>query len=167
MGIFTDDIMFLKYAYGIARGSRDNSTQNGAVLVDPFKGIPVAFGYNDILTSCGVLDLASRRERPTKYLFTEHAERAAIFYAANRGIQTEGAWLYCPWVACADCARAIILAGITRVIGHKHPYMAAREDWDPSIKAGMQMFEEAMVKVDFIEDHLGESILFNGKQVVV
>ena len=45
--------------------------------------------------------------------------------------------------------------------------MSCREDWDPSIKAGMQMFEEAMVKVDFIEDHLGESILFNGKQVVV
>lgn len=161
------DLARLKYAYSVARGSRDQSTQNGAALIDPFKDKVLAVGCNDILIPCGVEDLASRRERPAKYLFTEHAERAAIFYATNRGIQTEGAWLYCPWVACADCARAIILAGITRVIGHKHPYMAAREDWDPSIKAGMQMFQEAMVKVDFIEDHLGESILFNGQQVVV
>jgi dCMP deaminase len=48
----------------------------------------------------------------------EHAERDAIYKAAFVGMQTEGATLYVPWFACADCARAIIAAGITRVVGN-------------------------------------------------
>jgi len=42
----------------------------------------------------------------------EHAERAAIFEAARRGVATAGAHLTTTFFPCIDCARAIVLAGI-------------------------------------------------------
>ena len=51
------------------------------------------------------MDLPDRFQRPTKYMFFEHAERNAIFTAARHGIRTDGAIIYVQALPCVDCAR--------------------------------------------------------------
>lgn len=154
------DLYFLRAAYREAARSRDASTQNGAVLVRLGKS---GYGCNDLHPKWA--DTPDRRERPGKYLWTEHAERAAIFDAASRGVDTGGATLYVCWAACADCARAIVFAGVRRVVRHWHPAMDARPDWAASCAVGDQMFAEAGVEVVTIREPLGVSIRFNGSMV--
>ena len=103
-----------------------------------------------------------RLQRPLKYSFLEHAERGAIYAAARAGLKTAGATLYCPWFACADCARAIICAGITRVVGHVRPRMHSPERWAESIAQADRMLREADVQIDLLKDELGIRYLFNG-----
>ena len=45
-----------------------------------------------------------------------HAEQNAIIQAALYGVSTKGATLYCTHQPCSLCAKAIINAGITRVV---------------------------------------------------
>jgi dCMP deaminase len=65
-----------------------------------------------------------RWARPLKYQFVEHAERNAIFNAARIGVKTEGCWAFMNFMPtpCADCARALIQAGIVKIIGSDRPF---------------------------------------------
>lgn len=47
---------------------------------------------------------------------TIHAEANAIYWAARKGVATEGATLYCTCSPCKVCAEAIISAGIKRAV---------------------------------------------------
>lgn len=55
---------------------------------------------------------------------TTHAEMNAIIQAAKNGVSTKGATLYCRMEPCLDCAKAIINAGIVRVVAQA-PYHGA------------------------------------------
>lgn len=127
----------------VAARSRDTSTKVGAVIVTPELDI-VAIGCNDIPRA--VEDTQERRERPKKYLFTEHAERAAIYSAGRHGVSCDGCLMIVTHFPCADCARAIIQAGIAAVVhlptGEEY---AAR--WAEHIEAAQQMLGEAGVGV--------------------
>lgn len=58
-----------------------------------------------------------RQERPLKYLWTEHAERNALYNAAGVGIPTRGCTLYVNSLPpCTDCARGIIQSRIATVV---------------------------------------------------
>ena len=46
----------------------------------------------------------------------QHAEQNAILFCSKHGVPTEGAHLYVNSAVCRICARAIIMAGITKVI---------------------------------------------------
>jgi dCMP deaminase len=165
------DFEFLKKAYEFAiEHSTDPSTQNGAVLVKESE--IVASGANHFPR--GVQELPERWQRPAKYQFVEHAERNAIFDAARNGVPTSGLTMYCPWFACADCARAIIQAGIVEVVGHYDPHAEYRfgqpvsDVWKNSIKVALGMLEEAGVKMRWIDDKIlsdEQTILFNGVSV--
>lgn len=157
-------IEYLREAYAAAQDSGDLSTQNGCVLVNA-RGEVVASGCNDIPEM--VCDTPERRVRPAKLSFTEHAERAAIYDAARRGVPTAGLTMYCGWLACADCGRGIVLAGIRKVVRHKIPQHATRPDWAASIAEADQMFREAGVEVVEVEGAVGASIQFNGEVVAV
>jgi dCMP deaminase len=154
-----DDRTRLAEAYTAALESPDPSTQNGAVLVD-WSGIPIARACNHF--PYGVKETAERWERPLKYEVIEHAERNAIFLAAQYGRQTHGATLYCPWAACSDCARAIIQAGIKRLVRHKDALERGtntqRKDWDASISIADQMMLEAGVELVDIEGKITDGI---------
>lgn len=150
---------YLRAAYRYAAMSRDRSTQNGAVLVSGCGDI-IGTGWNDIPD--GVADTQERRERPLKYQFTEHAERAAIFDAARAGRPTDGSTLYAPWLACADCGRAIVCAGVRWVVRHRIPQHASRADWAASCAASDRMFAEAGVEVIEVDGRLGVSFRFDG-----
>lgn len=156
---------YVRLAYGWASRSGDLSTQNGAILVRPGTGEIVAAGWNDIHGP--MEDRQERRVRPAKYEWTEHAERTAILDAARRGVATEGLTMYCPWFACADCGRAIILAGIKRVVGHKIPQHDTRPDWAASIATAAQMFKEAGVETAYLTEKLGVTFRFCGEIIEV
>jgi dCMP deaminase len=104
-----------------------------------------------------------RRSAPEKYLFIEHAERAAIYRAASLGVSTAGASLYCPWFACCDCARAIIMAGISEVVGLVSLRNATPERWQENIKLAEKMLAEAGVGQRLLAVELGEWLRFDGE----
>lgn len=136
---------YLEYAYRLALQSPDLSTQNGAVIVRDNKIL--GQGHNTL--PFGVQITEERLQRPLKYAFTEHAERNAIFDAAKRGAPLQGAIMFCPWFACADCGRAIIQAGIRAVYGHKKMFDQTPDHWKESIEHSFTMFKEAGVQVGF------------------
>jgi len=110
-----NEIDYLRQACQFASiSSRDSRTQNGAVLVTKTRVICAVNAFPS-----GVTVTDERRAAPEKYLFIEHAERAAIYRAASLGVATAGSTLYCPWFACCDCARAIIMSGVTEVDGRR------------------------------------------------
>lgn len=134
--------------YMHATHSPDPSTQNAAVLFDPDTGLPVGeWHYNAFPRGVECTD--ERWERPAKYLYVEHAERRAIYAAARVGIATEGLAMACPWAACADCARAIIEAGIVLLLTHRQAHDRSPQFWLDSIGPAMTMLAEAGVKVEY------------------
>lgn len=153
------DIFFLREAcVHAAAFSTDPKTQNGAILVSRMGEVVMAAN-----TTPPIEIKPERLERPQKYLYIEHAERNAIYAAAKQGVRTDGATLYCPWFACADCARAIIQAGITRVVGHSIPWRQTPDRWKESVKAADDMLAEAKIVCEYLHDPLGVSFLFDGE----
>ena len=138
------DKKFIKLSSHISGWSKDKNKKVGAVIVDS-DNIVLSMGYNGIPRGCDDTD-ESRYERPTKYFFTEHAERNAIYHAARHGVSLKGCKMYVTLFPCADCARAMIQSGITKLIAPK-PNLE-HEVWGEHFKAAIQMMEEA--KIDII-----------------
>jgi dCMP deaminase len=159
-----DFVESLRLCYGLAENSGDHSTKNAAMIVNFKTGELIGFGINDIPKGVNPL---GRRERPMKYQFTEHAERAAIFNAAKQGMCTDGATMFCCWAACADCARAIVLSGITRLVRHSVPVHDSRPDWDASIAVADQILTEAGVEIVTVREVVGARMFFNGEWIEV
>lgn len=90
-------------------------------------------------------DVPGRTERPGKYMFIEHAERAAINYCARQGIATEGATIYMRGRPCADCARAIISSGIVRMVTAD---IRVDGQWIAQQDAGFEMLCESGIVVE-------------------
>lgn len=152
---------YLRIAYEIARDfSTDLNTQVGAVLVNG-NGEIVAWGANRFPS--GVLETPDRKVSDKKLQFVVHAENYAILQAARNGVRTKGLDMYGTWVSCNDCAKAIIVSGIRRVIGHKKTDDASSGHWLESIKTAREMFKEAGVDCSFWDGNIGGiEILFNG-----
>ena len=145
---------WVEYFYNIAEQvkekSKDNRTKIGAVIVGKDKEI-VSTGYNSFPR--GIDDWKpERQQRPEKYFWFEHAERNAIYNAARIGVSTKGCTMYltCGMV-CADCARAIINAGIVRIF-LKRGGGAKSDKWIESAARSEMMFEEAGVSVQYYDD---------------
>ena len=140
------DAYYLNLCTVVAQLSKDQSTQLGCVIAGPAHEIR-STGYNSFPRGIND-DVPDRQYRPVKYLFMEHAERNAIYNAARVGIPLEGCTLYCQWLPCADCARAIIQAGIVAVVVAN---MKIEERWEASIGAGLQMLRESNVVVRSVD----------------
>jgi len=136
---------FLRMADLVAEKSKDRSTKVGAVIVGPDHEVR-STGYNGFPR--GVCDdVDERHERPAKYMWTEHAERNAIYNAARCGTSTHGATMHLNcWFPCADCARAVIQAGIVRVVVHRSRANKHDSKWIESCAVGVVMLEEAGVE---------------------
>lgn len=101
------DTDYMAQAVEYAQNSKDNSRKASCLFVRC--GRLLCRGYNDLPQ--GVLDKSERRERPDKYLFTDHAESQAITYAARHGIALFNSTVYIPWHPCCTCARMLIGVG--------------------------------------------------------
>lgn len=137
----------LRYAYSIAQQSKDPSTQNGAVLVDPKSFRVITAACNKLPT--GLINVENRWQRPSKCDYIEHAERGVIYKAAELGISTKGKILVCPWAACCDCARAIICARINKLISYRPAYDRSPDRWKSNIDLALSMLVEAGVVVEW------------------
>ena len=141
----------LKAAYSAAEKSDDRSTKNGAILVK--EGWNVLTGWNHMMEGWG--GELEHHERPFKYWITEHAERDVLLKAASKGICTKGMTLVANWVACPDCARAIVLAGIDTVICHKDCQKLTPERWKDMVTAGIDIMKQGGVRVIEWEGKIG------------
>lgn len=134
---------WMNWALNLAQTSEDPSVQNGAVIVNYAEDDLCGSSMNRL--TYGVDDQPFRWERPAKYMWVEHAERQAIFTAAKYGKSTFGATMYCPWAACADCARAIVGAGIRKLV--RFPMTGEADGWNESIAVGEEILEAAGVRI--------------------
>lgn len=104
-------------AHLIAARGTCSRRQVGAVLAD-LRGTIFVWAYNGALS--GFPHCAPHEDyQPCDV--SEHAERNAIFWAARKGIATEGLQLFSTDAPCPACARAIIQSGIKRVV-YDRPY---------------------------------------------
>jgi dCMP deaminase len=140
------DEKFIALAKHIAEWSKDTNRKNGAVIVNS-DNIVLSLGYNGFPRGCDD-SITTRYEQPTKYLFTEHAERNAIFHAAKSGMVINGSRIYMTMFPCADCARAIIQSGITKIITPTPDL--EHKTWGIHFKASIMMLEESGVEIMII-----------------
>jgi dCMP deaminase len=132
------DRYFMGLAQHVCSKSKDPSTKVGAVVVRPDLTV-AAMGYNGFPR--GVLDLPERyTDRPTKYSMVVHAEANAIVSAKS---DLTNCKIYCTMFPCQECAKLIIQAGITEVIG---PPAMDCQRWEESMKVSTTMFREAGVR---------------------
>ncbi len=172
------DQYHIEECYSVSRRSRDLSTRAGAVIVDK-TNTPLSRGYNslprgiDFEGEIGSDGLPSRLSPidGAKYLWTEHAERNAIYNAARVGTPLVGATLYVNWLTCIDCARAINQVGIDKVIVHApghEAFLHSRGEnfnrWDTKGTV-QELFAEADVELVWFDGHLTTNFetLFSGK----
>ena len=142
------NIKFLNIATAVAALSKDPSTQVGAVILGA-AGEGGPWGYNGACRGSTADEDNRILERPEKYLWIEHAERNAIYTAARTGFRTVGATMVITHAPCMDCARAIIQAGIKKVI-FPSPSPELVERWGDSFKKAEQLFGECRVELEFL-----------------
>lgn len=139
------DRRWMDLASLVSTWSKDQSRKAGSVIVNE-RNVLVSLGWNGFPR--GILDdVPSRHERPVKYLWTEHAERNAIFNAAAEGHPLKGCRLYVQMYPCADCARAIIQSGIQEVISIAPNWNDST--YQKSYQVTGKMLSEAGVSVRF------------------
>lgn len=145
------DEFYLKMAYEVSLKSKDRSTKVGAVIVGQDNEIR-SIGYNGFPRGVDD-DVEERHERPAKYMYTEHAERNAIFNAVRANIPIKGCKMYLNFAPypCCDCTRAVIQSGIVEIITSNMDFSGIG-GWTESLKVGGEMLKECGIivrKVDF------------------
>lgn len=134
---------FLNMLPAVAAKSKDPNTKIGAIIVGPDYEIR-STGYNSFPR--GLDDnLPARLERPEKYTWIEHAERNAIYNAARMGTPLLGCTLYCSAFPCINCARAIVQAGIKKVL-YRPDNISNPSRWLDEWEKAKQMFTECGVE---------------------
>lgn len=157
--------LFMRAVYENASFSKDPRTKIGAVLTldDCF----ISSGFNGFPRK--VRDFKSRYEhRETKYKFICHAEANAVFTAARLGRATLNTTLYTQGVPCQECCKALIQAGISKIIVHEQwPNLTYSEKWVEAVKISLQMMEEADIELEFFNKELGLQGFLDGKFINV
>jgi len=136
----------LELAIASARQSPSRPRKVGAVLVLADE-VTTVVACNDF--PVGVRDLEARHAHPERLLWIEHAERNAIFAAARSGLATAGATLIATFHPCADCARAIVQAGITTLYTLAPDFTDPL--WGPAFRCSRVILEEGGVRVVCLE----------------
>ena len=156
---------FIGMANYVRTKSKDPSVQVGCVIVGPNNEV-LSTGYNGFPR--GVDETKqSRWVRPEKYQWIEHAERNAIYNAARCGIKLEGATLFLPWepIPCSDCARAVVQAGIKRVIGTSAQFPSSNPDkWREDAKIASQILFEGGVEQVYLDTDFNVAWNYGGPE---
>ncbi len=159
-----DLLPFMTDAYNEALHSPDPSSQNGAVVIKSL-GLDlchyISNGHNHFYN--GIEPEVEDRDEKLRRI--EHAERDAIYRAASYGDSTQGAILVCPWVACCDCARAIIGSGFTMVLHHWDRYLLTPPRWSGQVNQALGWMEAAGIRIQTLEGPIPstEPILVSGR----
>jgi dCMP deaminase len=152
----------LAKAYALAATSKDKSNQNGAILLEPTTLEVIGEGANNF-PPLVEFNEARATKRPMKYHYFEHAERWAVYDAARKGNRVEGSHMVCPWAACCDCARSLIVAGVTAVYLHQQRMEMTPDRWKDDVNEALNMLYEAGVFVHYFDGPVfGPRVIVNG-----
>lgn len=146
------DEYFMSVATLSGMRSKDPNTQVGACIVSEDHKI-LSMGYNGFPLGCSDDEFPWEREGDpleNKYFYTTHSELNAILN--YRGGSLEGATMYVTLFPCNECAKAIIQAGIKRLV-----YDSDKYDGTPSVIASKRMLRTAGVALQQYE-HTGRQI---------
>jgi dCMP deaminase len=140
------DKLLMTHALHVATQS-DDTRKVGAVLyfkdtdtfIEDFNRFPEGVQYE-----------SSRCEKPLKYKWYEHAERNVIYKAAqHKHVSTKNSTMYSTYFPCVDCTRAIIQAGIKRLVVNKEPdYKHAT--WGNDWTIANEMLHESNIETTFL-----------------
>jgi len=113
------DKNFLNIAYEIATGSKCVSRHTWAVIVMDNRILSTGYNWTPAwYTNCK--DYwnweYSEKHHDWSYKYEIHAEMNAIVWAARNWIKIEWATLYSTYEPCFDCTRAVIAAGLKRIV---------------------------------------------------
>ena len=143
-----DYISWEEFFMGVAqlssRRSKDPNTQVGACIVNS-EHIILSTGYNGMPCGCDDNSMPWGREsdleESTKYPYVVHAELNAILNADGRLLT--GSTIYVTCFPCNECAKAIIQAGIKKVIflEDKYPELV-------STKVAKKLFKMVGIKTE-------------------
>lgn len=145
----TKELKYMGVADAIAKFSKDQSTQVGAVIIGPTQEVR-SVGYNGAPRGCSADEDYRGTERPEKYFWFSHAELNAITNAARVGTPLAGSTIVVTHFPCMDCARAIVQAGIIRAVV-RAPTLEFCDRWSEHISRAVQLFEECGVEVTYVE----------------
>jgi len=133
---------FRAVAEAIATNSKNPKRKIGAIILRPDFTI-VSTGWNDIAR--GVEHRAERYEQPLKDFYCVHAELNAILNAARIGVSTDGCiMLVTGLMPCANCANAIVQAGIRGVAFPRSNEIDTR--WQESFSHSFNILKEGGVQ---------------------
>lgn len=147
--------------YEEALRSPHEATQVGAMLYVPSpmsEGTPLGstLAHNGI--DPRLVDIPERWIGQAKADYVEHAERACIYAAAKSGVATTNLGLVGTWVACPECARAIIGAGIKEVLIDRASLKFVAPKWQRAVNQGVAMIKEAGIKLIIHEEDISQLI---------
>jgi dCMP deaminase len=140
------DLRYFRLADHISEWSKD-TTRVGAIVVGKNRR-HISMGYNGFPP--GVQDAPERiAHRPTKYLFTQHAERNAM---DNAAFDCTDATLVTTMFPCVECAKSLISKGITRLVSAQppQPLPSGEASWRDTVPVAVEMLHEAGVRITII-----------------
>jgi dCMP deaminase len=108
------DSYFLKIAYAVSERSTCDRAFVGCVLV--LEKRILTTGFNGSPTGQLHCDEAGHLMVDGHCIRTIHAETNAIIQAALHGVSTKGATCYVTHLPCINCTKALINAGIVRLV---------------------------------------------------
>lgn len=142
-----DYITWEEYFMGIAllsaKRSKDPNTQVGACVINE-KNIILSTGYNGMPKGCSDDELPWDREgdfENTKYAYVCHAELNAILNSDGRSLADSTIYVTC--FPCNECAKAIIQAGIKKVVYLEDKYPNA-----DATKVSKKLFKMADINLE-------------------
>nr|WP_295808469.1 deaminase [uncultured Nitratireductor sp.] len=152
MAISNSDRRFLLWCEEVKEDSHDPHRKVGVVIVDG-DGHAISTGTNAPPPQLGLSASDSHRaiasDPEWKYFMLEHAERNAINAARDKLQLLKGATMYGTLFPCADCARAIVAAGISRLVV---PGLSDDPDrdkkWLDHYRYAHKILDQAGVRVD-------------------
>jgi len=138
------ELRYLEMARLVSTWSKDPSTKVGAVIVDSDNTV-ISVGFNGLPRL--IQDTDQRlNNRDIKLKMIIHAEINAII-TAKRPLNGTTIYTY-PFMSCSQCAGMIIQSGICRHISYK----TNNERWKDSFDLALEMFDEARVIVNLLEE---------------
>lgn len=111
---------FMEITEMVATRSTCDRAFVGCTLVNKDNRI-VSTGYNGSVAGNPHCDDVGHVLRDDHCIATIHAEMNALLYCAKEGISVKGATAYITHFPCLNCTKALIQAGIAKVV-YKHDY---------------------------------------------
>ncbi|WP_093324170.1 deaminase [Shimia haliotis] len=144
-----DTLSVRKQLQEVSTKSDDPDRQVGAVIYAP-DGRVVSASANKLVTPRNEkYSVRTSRVDNQKYYWIEHAERGAIFSALKNGIDLSECLMAVSLFPCADCARAIIQAGIPTLLAPRVSDLETRHQ--RTMFAAIDILSEARIRVLWLE----------------